>query len=321
VAKAGDVLEIPKLGMKIVFRQTASETNGELVEYDVIGRPRGFVTQGHVHTSQEERQEVIAGEAGIEMNGGKRTLHVGESVVIPRGTSHRHFPPGAGEGQIRVELRPALGTETFLERLAALDREGQITSRGFPKPVAGAHLMRDFAAEGHATRPPLPVQRAFAATVLGLSGGRGEYLFLDEWDVRAPIEAVFNALADGTTYPDWWRPVYISVEADGPLAVGQVSRQHFKGRLPYHLHTTSRIVRLEPPHIVSAEVDGDLRGKGVWMLTERGPDRTHVQFDWRAYADKPIVRTLTPVLRPLFRWNHAWAIARAIDGLEPYARR
>ena len=38
------------------------------------------------------------------------------------------------------------------------------------------------------------------------------------------------------------------------------------------------------------------------------------------FADKPLLRTLTPVLRPAFRWNHAWAIARAIEGLEPYAR-
>jgi hypothetical protein len=29
---------------------------------------------------------------------------------------------------------------------------------------------------------------------------------------------------------------------------------------------------------------------------------------------------LTPLLRPAFRWNHNWAIDRAIEGLEPYAR-
>jgi hypothetical protein len=27
------------------------------------------------------------------------------------------------------------------------------------------------------------------------------------------------------------------------------------------------------------------------------------------------------VLRPAFRWNHAWAIARAMEGLEPYVQR
>jgi len=34
----------------------------------------------------------------------------------------------------------------------------------------------------------------------------------------------------------------------------------------------------------------------------------------------PIWKHLTPLLRPLFRWNHSWAVARAREGLEPYAR-
>ena len=50
-----------------------------------------------------------------------------------------------------------------------------------------------------------------------------EYLFVDEWDVDAPQERVFDALADTRTYPEWWTPVYRAVEADGPPAVG-VSR-------------------------------------------------------------------------------------------------
>jgi len=131
---------------------------------------------------------------------------------------------------------------------------------------------------------------------------------------------VFDALADSRTYPRWWRPVYLDVESDGPVAVGAESRQHFKGRLPYHLHTRSVIAELDAPNRVTADVDGDLRGRGTWTLT---PTRagTHVRFDWQVHADRKLLRLLTPVLRPLFRWNHNWAIARAIDGLEPYARR
>ena len=69
----------------------------------------------------------------------------------------------------------------------------------------------------------------------------------------------------------------------------------------------------------AVDVTGDLRGRGVWTLRPlaRG---THVRFDWHVYADRPLLRTLTPVLRPALRWNHAWAIARAREGLEPYAR-
>ena len=146
-----------------------------------------------------------------------------------------------------------------------------------------------------------------------------EYVFIDEWDVGAPQEAVFDALADARTYPEWWRPVYISVEADGPPQVGRVSHQEFKGRLPYHLNTRSAIVRMDRPREFEVSVEGDLTGHGVWTLTPVD-DRVHIRFDWRVFADRPVLRVLTPVLRPLFRWNHNWSIQRAIEGLEPYAR-
>jgi len=147
-----------------------------------------------------------------------------------------------------------------------------------------------------------------------------EYVFIDEWDVDAPADAVFEALADATTYPRWWVPVYIDVETDGPPQIGRVSQQHFSGRLPYHLHTRSTITTYARPTAVGADVVGDLRGRGLWTLTARDGGGTHVRFDWRVHADRTILRVLTPLLRPLFRWNHAWAIARAREGLEPYAQ-
>ena len=146
-----------------------------------------------------------------------------------------------------------------------------------------------------------------------------EYVFIDEWDVDAAREAVYEALADSRTYPEWWTPVYISVEADGPPEPGCVARHEFKGQLPYHLKTRSEIVRAEPPGEFEVEVVGDLSGRGVWTLSERDGG-TLVRFDWRVYADRPLLRYLTPILRPVFRWNHNWSIKRAIEGLEPYAR-
>jgi uncharacterized protein YndB with AHSA1/START domain len=148
----------------------------------------------------------------------------------------------------------------------------------------------------------------------------GDYVFIDEWDVDAPQQAVFDAITDARTYPEWWRPVYIKVEADGPARVGAVSHQEFKGRLPYHLHTRSEVVRLEPPHESEVDVAGDLTGKGIWTFTPVG-GKVHIRFEWRVTADRPLLRYLSPILRPLFRWNHNWSIKRAIEGLEPYAAR
>jgi quercetin dioxygenase-like cupin family protein/uncharacterized protein YndB with AHSA1/START domain len=322
MTRPGDILEIPALGMRIVFARTAAETDGSVLEYEVIGRPRGFPAQGHVHPRQSERHEVISGALRVSMGGQARVLGPGESILIPAGTPHRHYADGEAEGHVRVELRPALRTSELLERLAALDAAGQVTGRGYLKPVAAARLVCDFPDEGHAATPPVGVQRSLARAVVAVAErSAGEYAFVDEWDVAAPAEAVFDALADARTYPDWWKPVYETVEAEGPPALGQVSRQHFKGRLPYRLNTSSRVVRLEPPNVVAGDVEGDLRGSGTWTVTPTGEGATHVRFDWTVYADKPLLKVLTPVLRPLFRWNHNWAIARAKEGLEPYARR
>lgn len=147
-----------------------------------------------------------------------------------------------------------------------------------------------------------------------------EYAFIDEWDVDAPQEQVFEALADARTYPEWWTPTYKEVESDGPPEVGRASRQRFKGNLPYTLSTTSTITRMERPNEFEVEVDGDLRGRGVWTLTPR-EGKVHVRFDWHVFADRALLRRLTPILRPLFRWNHNVAIKAAMKGLEPYARR
>ena len=322
MAKPGDTLEMPALGMSIVFGRTGAETGGALLEYDVIGRPRGFPAQGHVHPSQTEHHEVISGALKVTIGGQSRVLGPGESILIPAGAAHRHYAVGPDEGRVCVELRPALKTAALLERLAELDAAGQITGRGYLKPLAAARLVTDFPDEGHAARPPATVQRAVARALVAVADrSRGEYAFVDEWDVAAPPEAVFDALADARTYPEWWKPVYEKVAADGPPAVGKVSHQHFKGRLPYHLDTTSTVVRLEPPRVVAGDVVGDLRGSGVWTVTPAGDGRTHVRFDWTVYADKPLLKVLTPALRPLFRWNHNWAIERAKEGLEPYARR
>jgi uncharacterized protein YndB with AHSA1/START domain len=146
-----------------------------------------------------------------------------------------------------------------------------------------------------------------------------EYVFVDEWDVEAPQERVFDALADARTYPEWWTPIYKECEAEGPPEVGRVSTQRFSAKLPYTLETRSKVVGMDRPNTLEVDVEGDLRGHGKWTLTP-SDGKVHVRFDWRVFADRALLRYLTPVLRPLFRWNHNEAIKAAMKNLEPYAR-
>jgi uncharacterized protein YndB with AHSA1/START domain len=283
-----NVIDAPGLGLRFEIR----EHSEDLLEFDAVGRARGFITQYHVHTIQSERFEVIEGTLRLVIDGREHLLGPGETMEIPAGTPHRQLAGDEGSGRVRVQVRPAARTMEFLELLAAYPRLRSLT---------GIARFRE-------SRPALP----------RLSSR--EYVFVDEWDVDAPRESVFAAISDARSYPTWWKPVYLSVDSEGEPAVGSESRQHFKGRLPYHLRTRSRITRLEAPAVIGAEVDGDLRGTGLWTLTELPDGGTHVRFDWRVHADRLLLRLLTPVLRRALRWNHAWAIARAREGLEPYAR-
>jgi quercetin dioxygenase-like cupin family protein len=170
MARPGEVLDIPTLGVRIEFRTTTEESGGELVEFDLVGRPRGFITLPHVHPEQSERHEVIEGRFAIRTGALERLLGPGEIVETPAGTEHRH---GSGENaRIRVQVRPAKRFEAWIERIAAMDRDGELLASGFPKPVAAARLLLDFDGEAHATTPPLRVQRAVARATLRLAAAQ-----------------------------------------------------------------------------------------------------------------------------------------------------
>jgi quercetin dioxygenase-like cupin family protein/uncharacterized protein YndB with AHSA1/START domain len=319
MSHARKVLDMAPLGIQVELLQSVVQTGGELAEIEVTGRPRGFLAQQHTHPTQVERIEVVSGSMKVAMNGREHVLGEGESIEVPAGTPHRQIPLGDGPGTVRIQARPAGRTEAFLEHLAELCATGQIGRLGFPRPVAGAELVLEYGDSGHASKPPLSAQRAFAQFLLNIARPGRPYVFVDEWDVDAPPEAVFAAISNARSYPQWWRPVYIEVEADGHPEVGKTSTQHFKGRLPYHLRTRSTITALDPGRSLTVEVEGDLRGRGTWTLTPVG-EGTHVRFDWQVHADRKLLRLLTPILRPALRANHNWAIARAMEGLQPYAQ-
>ncbi len=311
----GDVIEVPDLNVRFEALATAESTGGEYAEYEVSGRPRGLITLLHVHEGVTERHEVLEGVLNVKVNGKVHALHPGDSIDIPPGAPHFQRSGGDGIGRVRVRHTPAGQIDQFVERL------GQMKYRlGLPRPLDGARFIDELGPSGHAARPSLKTQQRLARGLLKLTNR--EYEFVDEWHVDAPPEAVFDVLADGSTYPQWWRPVYISTEADdGPPELGKVVKHHFKGRLPYTLRVTTTTVGLERPHRIEVETDGDLRGTGIWTLTRSESGGTHVCFDWRVHADRKLLRLLTPLLRPALRWNHKWAIARAMDGLEPFAQK
>jgi len=75
------------------------------------------------------------------------------------------------------------------------------------------------------------------------------------------------------------------------------------------------ITEVERPRRLGLDAQGDLTGSGLWTLTP-SRDGTEVVFEWRVRAHKPIPRLFSPVLKPLFAWNHHWTMARGEAALK-----
>jgi hypothetical protein len=77
MAKAGDTIESPVSGARIVFLKTARDTDGELLQLDDVMKGGGRVPIEHVHPHMEERFEILSGSACLSMRGKSATLVLG----------------------------------------------------------------------------------------------------------------------------------------------------------------------------------------------------------------------------------------------------
>jgi hypothetical protein len=144
-----------------------------------------------------------------------------------------------------------------------------------------------------------------------------EYRFVTHWRVFGTIEEVADVLRDVRELARWWPAVYLDVEElepGGEDGVGRRARLHTKGWLPYTLDWELRVVESRHPHGFSIEATGDLAGRGEWTLTEAGA-WTLVTYHWTVRAEKPMLRLLSPFVRPLLAANHRWAMRTGEESL------
>jgi hypothetical protein len=144
-----------------------------------------------------------------------------------------------------------------------------------------------------------------------------EYHFVTDWRVKGTLEEVSEILEDALALPRWWPSVYLEVEeleAGDARGKGRVIALLTKGWLPYTLRWKFRITESRHPHGFSLRAFGDFEGTGRWTFTQDG-EFVHIIYDWRIRADKPLLKALSFLLKPIFSANHRWAMARGLDSL------
>jgi quercetin dioxygenase-like cupin family protein len=165
VAKAGDIIENPVTGERIIFLETTQETNGELLRFEDV-LPPGFFLPEHFHPHQEERHEVLSGTLRGRVGGQERDYAEGEKVVGPAGVPHAWRNLSSEEEELRIisEIRPPLAFETIFETTFGLARDGKTTKQGIPKnPLQLAVLVDEMRGMFYYSRVPVAVQEAFLA--------------------------------------------------------------------------------------------------------------------------------------------------------------
>lgn len=144
-----------------------------------------------------------------------------------------------------------------------------------------------------------------------------EYHFVTHWRVQATIEEVAEILGAPLDLPRWWPDVYLDVQQVPPSDDNPepIYVMYTKGRLPYTLRWQFRSLPSDPPHTLALEAWGDFNGRGLWTLTQDG-EWADIVYDWQIHAEKPLLRYLSFLLKPIFAANHEWAMARGLESLQ-----
>jgi hypothetical protein len=149
------------------------------------------------------------------------------------------------------------------------------------------------------------------------------YQFLSRWRVEGTCGEVADILSDPLALPRWWPSVYLGVEELRPpdaRGLGRRARLHTKGFLPYTLSWELEVVETRYPYGFSLVATGDFDGRGVWSFEQDG-NFVNVTYDWRLSAEKPLLRNLSWLMKPLFEANHRWAMGQGEESLMMELRR
>lgn len=147
------------------------------------------------------------------------------------------------------------------------------------------------------------------------------FRFEESWTIPgASVEDVYDVLSRGELLPLWWKGVYLEAErigGDGPPKVGDRIRAKARGFLPYRLRFIVEATELTPSRCVAVKTSGDFDGRWTARLRP-GDGDVHVDLVWEVTVLRPILKLLSPLLRPAFAWNHRWTTPRGERGLREF---
>ena len=97
------------------FRLRLVRMDPEVLEMEATYSGAGGLPPEHLHPQQSERFEVLEGAVHTIVDGHEQRHTAGDTFEVPRATPHQMAADGPA--RLRWEVRPALRTAEFFERL------------------------------------------------------------------------------------------------------------------------------------------------------------------------------------------------------------
>jgi uncharacterized protein YndB with AHSA1/START domain len=141
------------------------------------------------------------------------------------------------------------------------------------------------------------------------------YSFRMVWQFAAPIDTVWELINKPESWPQWWkncRKVERLREGDSNGA-GAARRFSMQTQLPYTLQFVVTTTGISPPKLLDGSVAGQLEGTVRWELSQ-DDSVTTVRYYWDVAPTRAWMRLLSPILRPVFVWNHRSMMKNAGQG-------
>ena len=145
-----------------------------------------------------------------------------------------------------------------------------------------------------------------------------DYHYITHWRIKGTVEEVSEVLSQATDLVRWWPSVYLGVREGAPgdeHGIGKVIHLYTKGWLPYTLRWSFQVTQSKYPHGFALEAWGDFVGRGIWTF-EQNCEWADITYDWKIRADKPLLKYLSFLMKPLFGVNHQWAMRMGEESLK-----
>lgn len=132
-----------------------------------------------------------------------------------------------------------------------------------------------------------------------------KYSFITIWQLKAPLQEVYESIYHSLEWPHWWKGVQqvTEIQKNDEAGVNGVRYYTWKSALPYKLSFSMRLTERDPFKRLKGVAFGELEGQGEWFFREEN-GIVEVRYNWDVVTNKKWMNYFYFILKPLFKYNH-----------------